>query len=176
MTTNFSHFSFPVESVAGAPRFTLHFCEDTVRAELAGAALYGEMQADGLVRVRMTAADGEVLADLTLHPRAPTENVVDIASALLWSHWRWVQAKTDRAPTAPYAFPVGATTAPAPGQVMQFFSFSHLPAPLQDVSRPFAELAALIVKVLPGNRWCEKALDKLLEAKDSAVRSHLDKP
>lgn len=54
--------------------------------------------------------------------------------------------------------------------ILQFFAFDHLPARLQEVSRPFGELAA-VVALLPPNRERTKALDKLLEAKDAAVRA-----
>jgi len=48
--------------------------------------LYGEVERDGCSRLRLTAENGEVLADITVHPRAhgtDTENATDIGSALL---------------------------------------------------------------------------------------------
>ncbi len=54
---------------------------------------------------------------------------------------------------------------------MQFFSYEHLPAHLQVVSKPFGELANLIVTTLPRNPERSAALRKLLEAKDAAVRA-----
>lgn len=60
---------------------------------------------------------------------------------------------------------------PVVEHIMQFFAYSHLPAHLQEVSRPFGELAQRIVETLPYNRERAKALDKLLEAKDAAVRA-----
>lgn len=91
--------------------------------------------------------------------------------------------------------------------VMQFFSYEHLPPELQEVSRPFCELAwALTTKgvtlaavgpvvstleALPDNRERDKALgifktilmidpiidqlDRLLMAKDAAVRARVAK-
>jgi len=56
---------------------------------------------------------------------------------------------------------------------MQFFAWGHLPAHLQEVSRPFAALAAQIVSDLPQNPERTVALRKLLEAKDAAVRAKL---
>lgn len=56
---------------------------------------------------------------------------------------------------------------------LQFFAYAHLPPHLQAVSRPFGELARVIVETLPANREREKALDKLLEAKDASVRALL---
>lgn len=57
--------------------------------------------------------------------------------------------------------------------LLQFFTFSHLPAHLQAISEPFAELAHHIVKTLPRNPERTTALRKLLEAKDCAVRALL---
>jgi hypothetical protein len=54
--------------------------------------------------------------------------------------------------------------------IAQFFTFAHLPPHLQEVSRPFAELAAKVVE-LPRNPERTVALRKLLEAKDAAVRA-----
>lgn len=59
--------------------------------------------------------------------------------------------------------------------LMQFFEYAHLPAHLQEVSKPFGELAAKIEADLPGNPEKTVALRKLLEAKDCAVRSLLFK-
>lgn len=55
--------------------------------------------------------------------------------------------------------------------ILQFFAFSHLPAHLQGVSRPFSELAQRIVDTLPRNPERTVALRKLLESKDAAVRA-----
>lgn len=55
--------------------------------------------------------------------------------------------------------------------ISQFFAYEHLPAHLQDVSRPFGELAQRIVDTLPRNPERTVALRKLLEAKDAAVRA-----
>lgn len=57
--------------------------------------------------------------------------------------------------------------------IMQFFKYDHLPAELQERSRPFGELAERIVETLPRNAERSVALRKLLEAKDAAVRAAL---
>jgi hypothetical protein len=57
--------------------------------------------------------------------------------------------------------------------VMQFFAYNHLPADLQEISKPFGELAVHIMGTLPSNPERTKALDRLLEAKDAAVRAKL---
>lgn len=55
--------------------------------------------------------------------------------------------------------------------LLQFFAWGHLPLPMQEVSRPFGELAAKIDDTLPDNPEKTVALRKLLEAKDCAVRA-----
>jgi len=57
--------------------------------------------------------------------------------------------------------------------LLQFFTFAHLPSPLQGVSAPFAKLAEFLVQNLPRNPERTVALRKLLEAKDAAVRALL---
>ena len=59
--------------------------------------------------------------------------------------------------------------------IMQFFAYDHLPSALQAISRPFAELADMIVVVVPRNPERTVALRKLLEAKDAAVRAFIAK-
>jgi hypothetical protein len=55
--------------------------------------------------------------------------------------------------------------------ILQYFRFDHLRAHLQEVSRPFHNLAHDIVMTLPRNPERTVALRKLLEAKDAAVRA-----
>lgn len=64
---------------------------------------------------------------------------------------------------------------PTEEPIMQFFSYAHLPAQLQQVSQPFCVLAREIVQTLPRNAERSVALRKLLEAKDAAVRALLAK-
>lgn len=59
--------------------------------------------------------------------------------------------------------------------IMQFFQYAHLPPHLQEVSKPFGDLAQLIVDTLPRNPERTVALRKLLESKDAAVRAKLFK-
>lgn len=63
-----------------------------------------------------------------------------------------------------------------PDAIMQFFGFSHLPPAMQEVSRPFCELACHVHAALPRNDERTVALRKLLEAKDAAVRCAFAKP
>lgn len=57
--------------------------------------------------------------------------------------------------------------------LLQFFTHAHLPARLAAVSKPFCELAMGISVALPPNSQRDRALEKLLEAKDCAVRAFL---
>lgn len=59
--------------------------------------------------------------------------------------------------------------------LLQFFAYEHLRDDLKAVSKPFGDLAAMIVKDLPRNPERTVALRKLLEAKDCAVRARLFK-
>lgn len=60
-------------------------------------------------------------------------------------------------------------------RLLQFFAYEHLPEHLQAASKPFADLAHIIVNTLPSNPERTVALRKLLEAKDCAVRALLFK-
>lgn len=67
--------------------------------------------------------------------------------------------------------------------ILQFFAYDHLPPHLQAVSKPFCDLARIIIAEgempagtpvqfpLPRNPERTVALRKLLEAKDAAVRA-----
>jgi hypothetical protein len=57
--------------------------------------------------------------------------------------------------------------------ILQFFVYEHLRDDLQQISKPFGELAKQIVEDLPRNPERTVALRKLLEAKDAAVRCGL---
>ena len=57
--------------------------------------------------------------------------------------------------------------------ILQFFAYAHLPEHLQEISKPFGDLAQQVVDTLPRNPERTVALRKLLEAKDAAVRARL---
>lgn len=59
-------------------------------------------------------------------------------------------------------------------RMLKWFEYSHLPPHLQEVSKPFGELAATLVSVVDGGPERTVALRKLLEAKDAAVRAKLN--
>lgn len=89
-------FNVTSQSISGAPDIEFQFKGDTCRATSSGAQLYCEMRGDGDIDMRLTDATGEVLADLVVRQRAhrtATENLVDVGSALLWSHWRHEEAR-----------------------------------------------------------------------------------
>ena len=96
-----NEFTVTSVSVAGAPPLEFRFAGDTCRASVAGAQLYCEMRGDGDIDMRLKDATGEVLADLIVRQRShrnATENLVDIGSALLWSHWRHEESKEQPVP------------------------------------------------------------------------------
>jgi hypothetical protein len=57
--------------------------------------------------------------------------------------------------------------------IMKFFAYSHLPQPLQAVSKPIGDLASEMDKLLPDGPEKSAGLRKLLEAKDCFVRAKL---
>jgi hypothetical protein len=61
----------------------------------------------------------------------------------------------------------------APPEELVYFSYSHLPVYLQEVSKPFYELAYFLFEKLPDSSQRAMALQHLLIAKDAAVRAHL---
>ena len=60
------------------------------------------------------------------------------------------------------------------GFVNRYFQYNHLPDHLAATSRPFAELADVIASApVVDEHQRQRALEKLLEAKDSFVRSNV---
>jgi hypothetical protein len=57
--------------------------------------------------------------------------------------------------------------------ILQYFEYAHLPAKLQEVSKPIGELAKLMDESLPDSAEKSAGLRKLLEAKDCLVRAKL---
>ena len=56
-------------------------------------------------------------------------------------------------------------------RMLKWFEFSHLPTNLQEVSRPFSELAVKITQRVDPGPERTVSLRKLLESKDAAVRA-----
>lgn len=63
-----------------------------------------------------------------------------------------------------------------PNPILKHFSYIHLPARLQAVSKPICELAEQMVATLPPCAELSAGLRKLLEAKDCLVRAELERP
>ena len=61
---------------------------------------------------------------------------------------------------------------PSTEAILRYFAYEHLPPALQEVSRPFAELALDMATRLEGPELTA-GLRKLLEAKDCMVRAAL---
>ena len=58
--------------------------------------------------------------------------------------------------------------------ILAYFEYEHLPQTLQDVSKPFHDLAHAVANTLPGtNAETKVGLRKLLESKDCCVRAAL---
>ncbi|MGK7663336.1 MULTISPECIES: hypothetical protein [unclassified Marinovum] len=55
--------------------------------------------------------------------------------------------------------------------IMKFFEYTHLPAHLQEVSKPFGDIATQLNDQLPDGPEKSAGLRKLLEAKDCMVRA-----
>ena len=61
-----------------------------------------------------------------------------------------------------------------PHRILQFFSYTHLPTHLQEISKPLALLAQQMDELLPEVPEKTTGLRKLLEAKDCFVRAALE--
>ncbi len=62
-----------------------------------------------------------------------------------------------------------------PSTTIKYFEYSHLPAHLQEVSKPIGELAHKLEIELPDGPEKSAGMRKLLEAKDCFVRCALEK-
>lgn len=59
-------------------------------------------------------------------------------------------------------------------RMMGHFTYDHLPADLQEVSKPICELAHEIDEMLPDCAEKTAGMRKLLEAKDCLVRAKIE--
>ena len=57
--------------------------------------------------------------------------------------------------------------------ILRYFSYDHLPGPLQEISKRFSELAWYMESDIPNGPEKSAGLRKLLEAKDCFVRAGL---
>lgn len=101
-----STMSFNVPSVSIArdgETIEFQFGGGMARAEHVGAHLAADMVGDDRANVMVTDATGDVIADVMvrrmLRDETITQNIINIRSALLWSHERWVKARGAEART-----------------------------------------------------------------------------
>ncbi len=99
-------------------------------------------------RVVWSHPDGDVTVELIKEPADDAEKTIDR-----------IKVPADQ---VEYADPM-----------LQLFRHSHLKFPLAEVSAPFGRLAHDLVFSLPNNHQRFVALQKLVEAKDAAVRARL---
>lgn len=59
--------------------------------------------------------------------------------------------------------------------LLKWFAYDHLPAHLQEISDPFGKLAVELADKLPISPQTTSFLERLLEAKDCAVRAAMDR-
>lgn len=92
-----SEFTIPNVSIAGAPTIDWTFTGAVGRAEYRGAKLYAEALDSGQARLRLTAATGDVLADVVVFhlpaDESITVSVMNVGTPLMWSHVRWLEAQ-----------------------------------------------------------------------------------
>lgn len=60
-----------------------------------------------------------------------------------------------------------------PNEIMKYFEYAHLPEHLQEISKPFGEMAERFNSAIPDGPEKSAGLRKLLEAKDCMVRAAL---
>jgi hypothetical protein len=73
--------------------------------------------------------------------------------------------------TREHALSLTSGRGPYVRDALQWLTFSHLPTSLQNYSRPFYQAAAELVTIVSDSPELTTALNKLIEAKDSAVRA-----
>ena len=61
-----------------------------------------------------------------------------------------------------------------PSTTIKYFSYEHLPAKLQEISKPIGDLAQWLEDNLPDGAEKSAGMRKLLEAKDCFVRAKLE--
>lgn len=116
---------------------------------------------DRLVNLSVTDHNGNIhkRTSVTLYQPGDTITHADGGYAV-WMDYQQQQAQPK---------PQGSTTG-------KYFAFAHLPAHLQIVSKPLAQLAELLEQLLPSGPELSAGMRKLLEAKDCFVRAALDLP
>jgi hypothetical protein len=114
--SNDNKFTIPQESISGAPAIHFKFDGSLATAELAGAKLTASRAGDDRASLQIVDAEGEVIADVIVRKMPRDENitvsVMNVGTALLWSHARWAEVQAvDRASPVP---PPSAPNPPVP--------------------------------------------------------------
>lgn len=81
-----------IDSIQGAPSIVFKFCGSLCKASLGEAEMAAILRDDGLSELVIHDAQHRPFASLTVRPRRHRDqafNLMEIAAALLWSHWRW---------------------------------------------------------------------------------------
>lgn len=117
---------------------------------------------DRMVNLSVTDHNGNVHSRTSVTLYQPGDTVAPHANSgfAVWTDYQVQQAQPK---------PQGSTTG-------KYFAFAHLPAHLQIVSKPLAQLAELLEQLLPSGPELSAGMRKLLEAKDCFVRAALDLP
>lgn len=89
-------FKIPNISIAGGPTVDWNFTTDVAHAECGGAKAYAEMRHDGCADLTVRTATGQLIADVVVRKMPADESitvsVMNVGTALLWSHARWFGA------------------------------------------------------------------------------------
>jgi hypothetical protein len=89
-------FKIPNISISDGPTVDWNFTDDVAHAECGGAKAYAEMRSDGCADLTIRTATGELIADVIVRKMPADESitvsVMNVGTALLWSHARWAQA------------------------------------------------------------------------------------
>jgi len=84
-------FTIPNVNLSGGPEIAWTFAGATARAELAGAKAYAEQRDDGDSDLRITDADGEILAEVIVRKlhrdESITVSLMNVGCALFWKMW-----------------------------------------------------------------------------------------
>jgi len=93
-----SEFTVPNVSIAGLPRIDWAFSGALGDAGLSGAVASALVIDDKSASLLVTDGSGKVLADLVVRKletdESITVSVMNVGSALLWSHHRWLEAQS----------------------------------------------------------------------------------
>lgn len=120
---------------------------------------------------------GDFYPDGGIHFTAPNSGNMPTGTNLF--HVGQVRAMLEHTlqPKASSAFDALPEFLPPPAKpvIHQYFAYGHLPAFLQDASKPIGDLADKLEATIPDGPEKDAGMRKLLEAKDCFVRAALTK-